>query len=183
MVPRSPGLVSCAQGQRCVQPGLLSTIRPLPRQIWYLSPNSAPCSKGTLWDPCRCGPCGPMYVAQSLTLASVRRKAALSLLMLTWTGGADSCLLPVIARTAPLALSLNFSSLGCWEPVVGFEPTTCCLGASGSAWVNCLPLCAGVHTRRCLLVFVSSVVPEWSPVIHGGSPLLAVKIEKRPLFT
>jgi hypothetical protein len=100
---------------------------------------------------------GPMYGV----------KQQLSLLTCAWTSGVDSYLLQAIARTAPWALSLNFSSMGYWEPVVEFEPTTRCLAGSGSTWVTCPPMCAGVQKRRCFLVLVPSVVLEWSPVIHG----------------
>jgi hypothetical protein len=57
--------------------------------------------------------------------------------------------------------------MGCLEPVVGFEPVTRCLSGSGSVRVTCPLPCAGVHTRRCLLVLVPSVVPEWSPSSTG----------------
>ena len=63
-----------------------------------------------------------------------------------------ACWIPPSPGAAPAS--------GCWEPVVEFEPTTRCLSGSGSAWVKCPLLCAGVHTRRCLHVFVSSVVPR-----------------------
>jgi hypothetical protein len=96
-----------------------------------------------------------------------------SLLSFTWSGGADAYLLPAIARTASLALSLHFSGMGCWEPVVEFEPMTRCLGASGSAGVNCPPRCASVRTHRCLLVLVPAVALEWP----RGSPLWLSKIK------
>jgi len=56
----------------------------------------------------------------------------------------------------------------------GFQPMTRCLEASGSAGVTCPPRCAGVHTRRCFLVYVPSVALEWS----RDSPLWLSKIEK-----
>jgi hypothetical protein len=59
-----------------------------------------------------------------------------------------------------------------------FLIVTRCLAGSGSARANFPPMCAGVHKRLCLLVFVSSVAstmvfrhPEWFA-------LLAVNIKK-----
>ena len=116
--------------------------------------------------------------AKPLNLTGAQRQAALSLPSFTWSGGADSYPLPTIARTVPPALSLNFCSMGCWEPVAGFEPMTRCLGGSRSARVYCPPRCAGVHARRMSPRSPTRCGFRMVPVIQSGSPSWLSKIEK-----
>ena len=72
-----------------------------------------------------------------------------------------------------------------------FLVMTRCLAGSGSARANFPPMCAGVHTRRCLLVFVSSVVPRivsrhplwlpsWKSTREKATPHLKSGLYKRP---